>query len=100
MRTLDTAKLAAALSNAAPSDDLLLTNRGINNTLLETVILPFLCGKPVHLSSLNFALFSSEDIADAREAVSDVSGKMQKVFHFADTFRRIKPTTIKTKSFC
>ena len=100
MRKINTAALAAALSNAAPVDNPAAIEERINPYLLEKVIMPFLCGKDIMLADIDFSEFDPEDVDDAKDVLDDEYDSVNGAIRIAHTFRSIEPLAVKIKSFC
>jgi hypothetical protein len=100
MRTIDLGKLSIALSNAAPHHGMSVMERDIDPYLLERIIMPYLYGQRILLADLDFTEFGAEEIDDALETISEVSGSANRTITMANAFKSIKPSAVKHKSFC
>jgi hypothetical protein len=77
-----------------------LDQRDINPYLMEHVIFPYLCGDTVRLSTLDYSMFTTDDIVIAHREINAVAHHANNTNKFAKGFRKVTPTTGKLKVFC
>ena len=73
---------------------------GVNQYLLEKILLPCMNNDTVYLRDIDYEAFDEEDIDLLERYYSDLSKASGKLHQFMDTVRRLPPEAQKTRTFC
>ena len=76
-----------------------LEERAIGPYLFQNVITPFLNGEEVRLNSLDYTLFTPEDVSDSWAELKATNAACGKINCLAGAFKQAAPIANTTKSF-